>query len=401
MPPGPRGYGRLTPQTGGGRRLGYILLTQGQWLGKPSLRRCQRSDQRSSAADPAPTFDKDGVTVTYKAEYIWIDGTTPTAKLRSKTRILADGAELPIWGFDGSSTNQAEGHASDRVLKPVASFPDPIRGGDDVLVLCEVFNIDGTPHESNTRAALREVAEKYAGQESLFGIEQEYTFFQGSRPLGFPENGFPAPQGGYYCGVGADEIFGRPVVEKHLENCLAAGIGVSGINAEVMPGQWEFQVGPLSPLEVSDHLWVARWLLYRTAEDFGISATLDPKPAKGDWNGAGAHTNFSTKAMREDYAAIIEACEALGRDDKPLEHIKHYGAGVEARLTGAHETAPWNEYSYGVSNRGASVRIPWQVEVDQKGYIEDRRPNANVDPYVVTRLIVDTCCTALEKAGLV
>ncbi|SEO26492.1 glutamine synthetase [Actinacidiphila rubida] len=339
--------------------------------------------------------------MTYKAEYIWIDGTQPTAKLRSKTKILADGAELPVWGFDGSSTSQAEGHASDRVLKPVASYPDPIRGGAHVLVLCEVFDIDGTPHESNTRAALRETSERYADQESLFGIEQEYTFFQGARPLGFPEGGFPAPQGGYYCGVGADEIFGRAVVEKHLDNCLAAGLTLSGINAEVMPGQWEFQVGPLSPLEVADQLWVARWLLYRTAEDFGISATLDPKPVKGDWNGAGAHTNFSTKAMREGYEAVVEAAEALGRDGKPLEHIKHYGAGVESRLTGAHETAPWNEYSYGVSDRGASVRIPWQVEVDKKGYIEDRRPNANVDPYVVTRLIVDTCAAALEKAGLV
>ncbi|WP_405580744.1 glutamine synthetase [Streptomyces sp. NBC_01190] len=339
--------------------------------------------------------------MTYKAEYIWIDGTEPTAKLRSKTRILADGAELPIWGFDGSSTNQAEGHASDRVLKPVATYKDPFRGADDVLVMCEVFNIDDTPHESNTRAALRDVAERFAEQESLFGIEQEYTFFKGSRPLGFPEGGFPAPQGGYYCGVGADEIFGREIVEKHLDNCLTAGLGISGINAEVMPGQWEFQVGPLSPLDVSDQLWVARWLLYRTAEDFGVSATLDPKPAKGDWNGAGAHTNFSTKAMRENYAAIIEAAESLGRDTKPADHIKYYGSGVEARLTGAHETAPWNEYSYGVSNRGASVRIPWQVEVDQKGYIEDRRPNANVDPYVVTRLIVDTCGSALEKAGLV
>jgi glutamine synthetase len=346
-------------------------------------------------------FVKDGVTVTYKAEYIWIDGTMPTAKLRCKTRVMADGAELPIWGFDGSSTNQAEGHASDRVLKPVASYKDPIRGGDDVLVMCEVFNIDDTPHESNTRAPLREVAEKFAAQESWFGIEQEYTFFKGSRPLGFPEGGFPAPQGGYYCGVGADEIFGREVVEKHLDNCLKAGLGISGINAEVMPGQWEFQVGPLSPLDVSDQLWVARWLLYRTAEDFGVSATLDAKPAKGDWNGAGAHTNFSTKKMRESYDAIIEAAESLGREDKPAEHVKHYGHGVETRLTGAHETAPWNEYSYGVSNRGASVRIPWQVEVDQKGYIEDRRPNANVDPYVVTRLIVDTCGTALEKAGLV
>jgi glutamine synthetase len=339
--------------------------------------------------------------VTYKAEYIWIDGTEPTAKLRSKTRILADGAELPIWGFDGSSTNQAEGHASDRVLKPVASYADPFRRPNDVLVMCEVFNIDDTPHETNTRAPLREVAEKFAAQESLFGIEQEYTFFKGSRPLGFPEGGFPAPQGGYYCGVGADEIFGREIVEKHLDNCLTAGLGISGINAEVMPGQWEFQVGPLSPLDVSDQLWVARWLLYRTAEEFGVSATLDAKPAKGDWNGAGAHTNFSTKAMRENYAAIIEAAESLGRDDKPLEHIKHYGSGVESRLTGAHETAPWNEYSYGVSNRGASVRIPWQVEVEQKGYIEDRRPNANMDPYIVTRLVVDTCASALEKAGLV
>jgi glutamine synthetase len=339
--------------------------------------------------------------VPYKAEYIWIDGTEPTAKLRSKTKIIADGEEPGTWGFDGSSTNQAEGHASDRVLKPVATYKDPIRGGDSILVMCEVFNIDGTPHDSNTRALLRPVAEKYAAQESLFGIEQEYTFFEGSRPLGFPIGGYPAPQGGYYCGVGADEIFGRPVVEKHLDNCLAAGLGISGINAEVMPGQWEFQVGPLSPLDVSDQLWVARWLLYRTAEDFGISATLDAKPAKGDWNGAGAHTNFSTKKMREDYDAIIVAAESLGKGDKPLEHIKNYGTGVEERLTGAHETAPWNEYSYGVSNRGASVRIPWQVEVDKKGYIEDRRPNANVDPYVVTRLIVGTCGAALVEADLV
>ncbi|BBY74480.1 glutamine synthetase [Mycolicibacterium parafortuitum] len=336
----------------------------------------------------------------YKAEYIWIDGTRPTAKLRSKTKILAAGEEPPIWGFDGSSTNQAEGHASDRVLEPVATFPDPIRGGDDLLVLCEVLNTDRTPHASNTRAALREVAARHEAQEPLFGIEQEYTFFRGSRPMGFPDGGFPAPQGGYYCGVGADEISGRAIVEKHLENCLSAGLAISGINAEVMPGQWEFQVGPLGPLDVADQLWVARWLLYRTAEDAGISATLDPKPAKGDWNGAGAHTNFSTRRMRESYEAVIEAAEALGRDDKPAEHIEHYGVGIESRLTGAHETAPWDRYSYGVADRGASVRIPWQVEVEQKGYIEDRRPNANVDPYVVTRLIVDTCATALEKAGL-
>jgi len=339
--------------------------------------------------------------MTYLAEYIWIDGTEPTAKLRSKTKVI-DGKpssgpdKLPIWGFDGSSTNQAPGSNSDCVLQPVFSCPDPIRGGDNILVLCEVLLTDMTPHKTNTRALLRPVAEKFAAQESLFGIEQEYTFFAGSRPLGFPEAGFPAPQGGYYCGVGADEIFGRPVVEAHLANCIKAGLSISGINAEVMPGQWEFQVGPVGPLDVSDQLWVARWLLYRTAEDFGVSATLSPKPVMGDWNGAGAHTNFSTKAMRESYDPIITACEALATN--PLEHVKVYGFGIEGRLTGLHETAPWNEFSYGVSDRGASVRIPWQVEVDKKGYIEDRRPNANCDPYEVTRMIVNTCCSALEKS---
>jgi glutamine synthetase len=337
-----------------------------------------------------------------KAEYIWIDGTEPTAKLRSKTKILdkkAGVGDLPIWGFDGSSTNQAPGSASDCVLNPVLAVPDPIRGGDDILVLCEVLLTDMSPHPTNTRHATAAIHEKYKAQEPWFGVEQEYTLFLGSRPLGFPENGFPAPQGPYYCGVGADEIYGRPLVEAHMSACLEAGLLLSGINAEVMPGQWEFQIGPADTLAVGDHLWLARWLLYRIGEDFGINATIDPKPAKGDWNGAGMHTNFSTKAMRDGYDPIIAACEALG--EKPLEHVKLYGQGIEARLTGLHETAPWNEFSYGVSNRGASVRIPWQVEVDKKGYIEDRRPNANADPYLVAGKIVDTCCSVLEAKGMV
>jgi glutamine synthetase len=333
--------------------------------------------------------------VSYRAEYIWLDGTEPVAKLRSKTKIIADGAEPPIWGFDGSSTNQAPGANSDCVLRPVASYPDPIRGGDDILVMCEVLLIDMTPHPSNTRAELAVVAEKYADQESWFGIEQEYTFLKEGHPLGWPQGGFPGPQGPYYCGVGSDEIWGREIVEAHTEACMLAGLEISGTNAEVMMGQWEFQIGPAGPLECSDQIWVARWLLYRIGEDFDVAATLDPKPVAGDWNGAGAHTNFSTKAMRENYDAIIGACEALAA--KADLHISNYGPGVEKRLTGLHETAPWTEFSYGVSNRGASVRIPWQTEVDKKGYIEDRRPNANMDPYVVTRLIVDTCCSALAE----
>jgi glutamine synthetase len=336
--------------------------------------------------------------MSYKAEYIWIDGTEPTPLLRSKTKIVDDKVDPPIWGFDGSSTNQAPGKASDCVLRPVFVCPDPIRGGDNKLVLAEVLLTDMSPHPTNTRAEAALVAAQYEDQEPLFGIEQEYTLFEGTRPLGFPVNGYPGPQGPYYCGVGADDVYGRPMVEAHLEACLKAGLSISGINAEVMPGQWEFQVGPVSPLEVSDHLWVARWLLYRTAEDFDVSATLDPKPVHGDWNGAGAHTNFSTKAMRNGYDPIIAACEALG--ETFMEHVHQYGFGIEARLTGLHETAPWNEFSYGVSNRGASVRIPWQVEVDKSGYIEDRRPNANCDPYLVTKAITQTVCAALEKQDM-
>jgi glutamine synthetase len=331
----------------------------------------------------------------YRAEYIWIDGSQPTAKLRSKTKVVPAGEEPPIWGFDGSSTQQADGHNSDRVLRPVFVCPDPIRGGDDKLVMCEVLMTDMTPHPSNTRAACQEAAEQYASHESWFGIEQEYTFFEGAKPLGWPDNGFPAPQGGYYCGVGADEVFGREIVEAHTTACIDAGLAISGTNGEVMPAQWEFQIGPLPAPEAADQLWIARWLLYRIGEDFGVNATLYPKPVKGDWNGAGAHTNYSTKEMRESYDHCIKAAEALGAaHDK---HIKLYGHAIEERLTGLHETAHWSEFCYGVSDRGASVRIPWQVARDQKGYIEDRRPNANMDPYTVTRLIIDTVCSAFER----
>src|SRR2546428_838510 len=225
----------------------------------------------------------------YRAEYIWIDGTQPTQKLRSKTKIVPAGEEPLIWAFDGSSTQQATGDKSDCVLQPVFVVPDPIRGEDNKLVLCEVMLVSAQPHPTNQRRANVEMAERFEVFDTWFGIEQEYTFFEGSRPLGFPDTGFPAPQGGYYCGVGADEVFGRDVVEAHLDACLRAGLKISGINAEVMPGQWEFQVGPVNAPEVGDQLWVARWLLYRVGEDYGVSATLYPKPVRGDWNGAGAH----------------------------------------------------------------------------------------------------------------
>jgi glutamine synthetase len=332
-----------------------------------------------------------------KAEYIWIDGHRPTSKLRSKTKVIHGPVskleDIPEWGFDGSSTMQAEGHDSDRALHPVSFFPDPIRGGDNILVMNEVYYPDGKPHESNKRASLARLAEKYAAEEAWYGIEQEYTFFQGRSPLGWPDGGYPAPQGPFYCGVGADEVFGRDIVEDHMEACIRAGIEISGVNAEVMPGQWEFQIGPLGAMDVSDQLWVARYLLYRIAEDYGVNASIHPKPVKGDWNGAGAHTNFSTKAMREEggYKIIEAACKKL--EERHKDHIAVYGAHNEERLTGLHETCSIHEYRYGVSDRGASIRIPLATAKANKGYLEDRRPAANIDPYQVTAILLETICS--------
>lgn len=325
-------------------------------------------------------------------EYLWLDGNEPP-QIRSKTKVLEGyGTFLPPeWGFDGSSTNQASGTDSDCVLKPVRRYPDPIRAGGDgfhELVLNEVYLPNGNPHPSNTRAALREVTKRHRDDFFWFGIEQEYTLFKDGRPLGFPAGGFPEPQGKYYCGVGADKAYGRELVEHHLQACLDAGILIAGINAEVMPGQWEFQIGTGNPLRVADDLVIARWLLARLGEEYGISVSFDPKPLKGDWNGAGAHTNFSTLAMRKSSAGFDAIIEKLRTHHD--DHIAVYGKGIEERLTGKHETCSYQEFRAGVSDRGASIRIPWQVARDGKGYMEDRRPCANIDPYVVLEKIMRT-----------
>lgn len=341
------------------------------------------------------------------AEYIWIDGTEPTPKLRSKTKILVEEMSsdqmlqypvdlqiIPVWGFDGSSTNQAVGNSSDCILKPVRVVSDPLRGPNDLLVLCEVLNAKGEPVTSNHRASLKE---QFADNphEPLFGIEQEYTFFKGRNPLGWPSGGYPAPQGPFYCGVGADEVYGREIVEAHIQACLVAGLTLSGVNAEVMPGQWEFQIGPADALEVSDHLWLARYLLYRIAEMRGVNVKLDPKPVEGDWNGAGAHTNFSTKEMREEggFAHCEQACDKLALSFEANGFPAVYGHGYDKRLTGAHETCRFDEFKCGIGDRTASVRIPLHVAQNGRGYIEDRRPCANVDPYQVCMFLIETICS--------
>lgn len=303
-------------------------------------------------------------------------------------------SELPVWNYDGSSTGQAPGDDSEVYIKPVRIYPDPFRGGKNILVLCETCLPDGklTPIPTNTRRAAAEIFAKGEAEKPWFGIEQEYTLFEedGRTPLGWPKNGFPAPQGPYYCSNGADVSFGRDVVESHYRVCLYTGVKISGVNAEVMAGQWEYQVGPCEGIRSGDDLIMSRYLLLRVSEFFNVVVSFDPKPIPGDWNGAGAHVNYSTKAMREDggMAVINAAIDKLGK--KHAEHIAAYGSGNDRRLTGLHETASIDKFSAGVANRGASIRIPRQTAADGKGYIEDRRPASNIDPYVVTSLIFQT-----------
>jgi len=256
--------------------------------------------------------------------------------------------------------------------------------------MTEVLNADGSPHESNGRATIEEDDDDY-----WFGFEQEYFLWDvmTDLPPGFPTGGFPRPQGPFYCSVGANNTFGRDCVEEHLDTCLEAGINVEGINAEVAAGQWEYQIFAKGAKRSGDEIWVARYLLERIGEKYGYAINLHPKPlGDTDWNGSGMHANFSNSAMRDsgDEAIFTKICEAFSGEIE--RHISVYGADNDQRLTGAHETQAIDQFSYGISDRGASIRIPvGTIEDGWKGRLEDRRPASNADPYKVAAAIIKTC----------
>jgi len=334
-----------------------------------------------------------------QATYVWLGG--DSWDIRSKCRTLnakpTSVSELPEWNYDGSSTGQAPGEDSEVILKAQAMYRDPFLGGDAILVMCDCYKPDGTPIVQNTRKACAEVMERAKAEDPWFGCEQEYTLFEldGVTPLGWPKGGFPGAQGPYYCGAGAENSFGRQVMDAHYKCCLYAGITISGTNGEVMPGQWEYQIGPCPGISEGDELWMSRYLMMRVCESLQVRVSFDPKPIPGDWNGAGTHTNYSTKSTRAEggMAKIKEMCEALGK--RAALHIAAYGEGNERRLTGRHETCSIHEFKYGVADRGASIRIPRTAEAEGKGYFEDRRPASNMDPYIVTARIVKT--TVLDE----
>ena len=335
----------------------------------------------------------------FLAEYIWIGGNN---ELRSKCRVMDEfdsvydkDSVYPDWNYDGSSSGQAIRSDSEVIIKPRAVFNCPFRRGNNRMVLCDTYLPNGQPHITNHRAGAVEIFDKKPDEEPWFGLEQEYFLIdlKTGKPLGC-EYSIPE-QGPFYCGVGGGNALGRDVVEDHLEKCLYAGLRISGINAEVAPGQWEFQIGPSLGIEAGDHLWVARYILNRVCEKYGVRLDLTPKLIK-EINGSGCHANFSTKCMREGTAEktglelIDEAIMKLSK--KHLEHMMIYGEGNRERMTGHHETASYDEFSFGRANRGKSVRIGNDTIKNNRGYFEDRRPSSNCDPYLVTAKIFETCC---------
>ena len=327
-------------------------------------------------------------------EYVWIGGEN---ELRSKSRVINgeinDVSELPVWNYDGSSTKQAEGNASEVLLIPCALFNDPFRGHNHKLVLCETMRPDGTYLENSHRHWAKELFDQALEEEPWFGLEQEYFMIspKTKKPMGYD---CKKTQGQYYCSAGASNTFGRSVAEDHLIACLYAGIKISGVNAEVAPGQWEYQVGPCTGIEQGDHLWMARYIMERVSEKYNVIIDIEPKPLMGDWNGSGCHANYSTKSMRDGCEGkdgidfIYEAVDKLSK--KHSDHMQVYGLHNEQRLSGYHETSPYDEFSTGIGNRGSSVRIGNDAINNKKGYFEDRRPGSNCDPYLVTGMLFKT-----------
>lgn len=337
-------------------------------------------------------------------EYVWLGG---SGELRSKARVInkLSGTDymnpdnIPNWNYDGSSTMQAEGHDSEVIIVPVRICPCPFRKGGNLMVLCDGYNSKMEPAKNNNRVWAKSIFDQKIESKPWYGVEQEFFMIDPTTgmPLGFKNKDLnhsdnPKEQGQYYCSVGTENAFGRSVINRTLDNMIYAGLGVSGINAEVAPGQWEYQIGPVEGIDAGDQVWISRYILERTAEEFGVSIEYHPKPLEGDWNGSGCHTNYSTQEMRDEGGLkhIINAINKL--EAKHDEHMKVYGSDNHMRMTGKHETARFDSFTYGKADRGASVRIGNHVYTEGKGYFEDRRPSSNMDPYLVTAKIFETTC---------
>ena len=340
----------------------------------------------------------------YVLEYVWLDG---DSHLRSKTRVITLKEDMthykritidsiPKWNYDGSSTKQALGSNSEIILNPCALYKCPFRMNEySYLVMCDTYDTENNPLNNNHRVSANKIFEKHLTQEPWYGIEQEF-FMIDNDTKSMLEIKDLDQKGLHYCGVGLNTK-SRMIMDELLDACLYTDLNISGINAEVAEGQWEYQIGPVEGINAGDQVWISRYILLRIAEEYNVTIDFSPKPIKGDVNGSGCHTNFSTLEMRNKYN---ESCNLTGLEvinkaiqslkAKHSEHMEIYGHGNNLRMTGACETSCYTKFSVGVGSRGSSIRIPTDTLKNECGYFEDRRPGSNMDPYLVTSKIMET-----------
>ena len=359
----------------------------------------------------------------YIADYIWLDKEgIPRSKSKTifniksedkKITNLLDKNKYDEWSYDGSSTGQLTGEGNTEIIiKPVAVFIDPFRElkypNINVLVLCDTYNSDGSPTESNNRYKAMDIFNNFGHTIPWYGIEQEFFImsnddmnissktclpYKQNFELNNPSKLSSNLQGQYYCSSGSNNAFGRNIVDEAYNLSLKAGVKCSGMNAEVAPSQWEIQVGPCEGIEAGDHLVILRYILNRVGEKFNVNINLDPKPLSKDFNGSGCHVNFSTTTMRNKNGIIdiMSSIKKLG--EKHNEHMEVYGKDNDKRMSGKKETSDFNTFTWGIATRNTSIRIPMNTNKEGKGYFEDRRPSSNMDPYIVTSKILETINT--------
>lgn len=325
-------------------------------------------------------------------EYIWIGG---KGEIRSKTKVLTNYEicnvdNFPEWNYDGSSTWQADSNKNTEViLKPCAIFKDPLRNiknANCFLILCDTYDEFDNPLKSNTRFLAKEIFDKNLLEYPWFGLEQEYYIITDSTT----NSNKNAIEGYHYCGF-TNISTERKIVEEHLDACINAGLTISGINAEVVEGQWEYQIGPCVGIDSGDQIIISRYLLSKIAEKYNSIIDYQPKPYSNK-NGSGCHNNFSTEKTRNKNGIEYIYKYMSKLEKKHKQHLAVYGEENEKRLTGIHETSSYEQFSWGVGTRNTSVRIPNQVVKDGHGYFEDRRPASNIDPYLTTSMLFNTCC---------
>ncbi|KAH1005778.1 glutamine synthetase 2 cytoplasmic isoform X1 [Dendroctonus ponderosae] len=329
--------------------------------------------------------------------YVWIDGTGLDLRMRTRTLSFTpcNYKDCPNWSFDGSSTFFSTPEQSDNYIVPIAMYADPFRRGNNKMVLCETFSHDKKPTKTNHRQCCIEVLNKVCEQEVMFGFEQEFYLIgpQGD-PYGWPCGSTPKSSGKNYSGIGSQRVVGREVLECIYRCCLYSGIEIYGTTAERAYGQWEVLTGPTLSIKAADDLWMARYIIQRVAEEFGLSASFKANLVK---NGvpSGLHTNMSTKCTRDDGGLkhIQDYICKLEKNHKTDQ--KYYdcseGKHLKERLTGRHHTCNIEKFKSGVGDRTACIRISPAVADKKKGFFEDRRPCSCADPYNIITALVNTC----------